>query len=165
MAAKKKPQNAIDRLNDLRESESARFSEKRKFQHTEEMERIKLKKLKLELKMLQAENERTRLNRHATSQSPRRRSRVLNIGSPSPSKSRSTRYVAASPRHVNFHPVPSYTSTSRDGEQGEIDDAALAFHSNFDGDLSASGAMDFDFSSIASTSSADWSLPPVGQWA
>ncbi|KAJ7114784.1 hypothetical protein C8R44DRAFT_880859 [Mycena epipterygia] len=162
VAAKKKPQNAIDRLNDLRESESARFSEKRKFQHTEEMERIKLKKLKLELKMLQAKNERTRLNRHATSQSPHRRSRVLNIGSPSPSKSRSTHYVAASPRHVrhvNFHPVPSYTSTSGDGGQGEIDDAALAFHSNFDGDLSTSGAMDFNFSSIASTSSVDWSLP------
>ncbi|KAJ7772089.1 hypothetical protein DFH07DRAFT_953372 [Mycena maculata] len=66
-APKKKPQNAVDRLNDLRESESLRLSEKRKLQHEEEMERISVKRLKYELKKLEAENERRRLNRHATS--------------------------------------------------------------------------------------------------
>ncbi|KAJ6605119.1 hypothetical protein B0H10DRAFT_2229112 [Mycena sp. CBHHK59/15] len=76
---KKKPQTAIDRLNDLRETESIRLAEKRQLQHEEEMERIKVKKMKYELKMLQAQNERARLNRRAMSQSPLRRERVLNI--------------------------------------------------------------------------------------
>ncbi|KAJ7744262.1 hypothetical protein DFH07DRAFT_963795 [Mycena maculata] len=62
-AAKKKPQNALDRMNDLREAESVRLAEKRQLQHTEEMERLANKKMKLKLKLLQAENERTRLNR------------------------------------------------------------------------------------------------------
>ncbi|KAJ7821039.1 hypothetical protein B0H13DRAFT_1921008 [Mycena leptocephala] len=69
--AKKKPQTAIDRLNDIRETESTWLAEKRKFQHTEEMERIRIKKMKYELKLMQAENDRIRLNRRAMSQSPR----------------------------------------------------------------------------------------------
>ncbi|KAJ7213871.1 hypothetical protein GGX14DRAFT_392646 [Mycena pura] len=64
--AKKRPQNAVDRLNDIRESESTRLGEKRKLQHREEMERIKIKKMKHELKLLHAQNERMRLNRLAT---------------------------------------------------------------------------------------------------
>ncbi|KAJ7712075.1 hypothetical protein B0H14DRAFT_2547008, partial [Mycena olivaceomarginata] len=51
-AAKKKPQTAFDRLNDLREGESARLAEKRKLQHEEEMERMKLQSKKYELKLL-----------------------------------------------------------------------------------------------------------------
>ncbi|KAJ7074852.1 hypothetical protein B0H15DRAFT_957044 [Mycena belliarum] len=106
-AAKKRPQTALDRMNDIREGESARLGEKRKLQHEEEMERIKIKRLKYELKLLQAENERTRLNRHATSESPRRRTRVLNLSPSSPSRSRASRY---SPRHVEFHAAPSFSS-------------------------------------------------------
>ncbi|KAJ6483676.1 hypothetical protein DFH09DRAFT_1291947 [Mycena vulgaris] len=163
-AAKKKPQNAIDRLNDLREGESTRLAEKRKLQHREEMERIKIKRMKYELKMLQAQNERTRLNRHATSQSPRRSSRMCNIGSPSPSKSRSTRYSVASPRHVAFNlPVPSYRPTF-----GDIDRGTDAATNSDRASMSEFSGIDFDFSSVASTSSGsapDWALPPVGSWA
>jgi hypothetical protein len=110
-AAKKKPQNALDRMNDLREAESERLAEKRKLQHTEEMERLANKKMKYKLKVLQAENERMRLNRRASSQSPRRRSRVLNISSPSPSKSRSARYTIDSPRPAtHFNSMPGDSS-------------------------------------------------------
>ncbi|KAJ6461894.1 hypothetical protein C8R47DRAFT_1240485 [Mycena vitilis] len=100
---KKKPQNAIDRMNNIREIESSRLAEKRRFMHKEQMSRSEAKLLKYQLKLAQAENERLRLNRRATSQSPRRRERVLHFGSPSPSKARSSRYSAASPRHVEFH--------------------------------------------------------------
>lgn len=55
--AAKKPQNALDRMNNLRETESARLTEKRQLQHTEEMERLANKRMKLKLKVLQAENE------------------------------------------------------------------------------------------------------------
>ncbi|KAJ6550644.1 hypothetical protein DFH09DRAFT_1366660 [Mycena vulgaris] len=110
-AAKKKPQNALDRMNDLREAESVRLAEKRKLQHTEEMERLANKKMKYKLKVLQAENERMRLNRRVSSQSPRRRSRVLNISSPSPSKSRSARYSVDSPRPAtHFYSMPGDSS-------------------------------------------------------
>ncbi|KAJ6465468.1 hypothetical protein C8R45DRAFT_1107060 [Mycena sanguinolenta] len=95
VATKNKPQNAIDRLHNLRESESARLGEKRQLQHKEEMERIKVKKMKYELKLVQARNESLRLSRQATSsRSPRRSTRVLNLGSPSPSKTRFSRASA-----------------------------------------------------------------------
>jgi len=109
VATKKKPQNAIDRLHDLRESESARLGEKRQLQHKEEMERIKVKKMKYELKLVQARNEGLRLSRQATSsRSPRRSTRVLKLGSPSPSKTRLSRASA----NLGF-PSPSKIRPSR----------------------------------------------------
>ncbi|KAJ7443069.1 hypothetical protein B0H11DRAFT_2204324 [Mycena galericulata] len=70
----KRPVTAIDRMNDLRETESARLTEKRQMQHTEEMARIRVKKVKYDLRLLEAQNERKRLNNHAWSSpaSPRR---------------------------------------------------------------------------------------------
>ncbi|KAJ7195660.1 hypothetical protein GGX14DRAFT_474648 [Mycena pura] len=86
----KKPVTAIDRMNDLREAESARLGQKREMQHEEEMERIKVKRLKLEVKLLQAQNERKHLNRHAwsTPASPRspRRARIPSRGLYSPAR-------------------------------------------------------------------------------
>ncbi|KAJ7868543.1 hypothetical protein B0H14DRAFT_2572278 [Mycena olivaceomarginata] len=114
-AVKKRPQNAIERLNDIRESESDRLKEKRKLQHEEEMERLKIKRMKYDFKMLQAENEKLRLSRRATSQSPRQLSshRVLHLGSPSPLKSRTSRYAAESPRHRRRIPDSPSPSKSR----------------------------------------------------
>ncbi|KAJ7836701.1 hypothetical protein B0H14DRAFT_2589599 [Mycena olivaceomarginata] len=84
-AVKKRPQNAIERLNDIRESESDRLKEKRKLQHEEEMERLKIKRMKYDFKMLQAENEKLRLSRRATSQSPRQlSSHHTAVASPTP---------------------------------------------------------------------------------
>ncbi|KAJ7191271.1 hypothetical protein GGX14DRAFT_407338 [Mycena pura] len=78
----KKPLTAIDRMNNLRETESVRLAQKRKMQHEEEMARIKVKRMKVELRLLQAQNERKRLNNHAwsTPASPRaspRRARTV----------------------------------------------------------------------------------------
>ncbi|KAJ7030872.1 hypothetical protein C8F04DRAFT_1186351 [Mycena alexandri] len=55
-----------------------RMGEKRKLQHTEEMEHMKIKRMKYEVKLLTAQNEQARLNHHATSQSPRCGTRALN---------------------------------------------------------------------------------------
>ncbi|KAF7372369.1 hypothetical protein MVEN_00097200 [Mycena venus] len=90
--------NPIERLSNIRESKSRRLEEKRKLQHEEEMECLRIKKKKYDLKQLQAENERLHLL-CATSRSPRRHSRGLNLGSPSPLKSRSSRYTPRSPSH------------------------------------------------------------------
>ncbi|KAJ7015924.1 hypothetical protein C8F04DRAFT_1283893, partial [Mycena alexandri] len=103
VSIKKKPVTALERLSDFREGESARMVEKRKLQHTEEMERIKVKRMKYEVKLLTAQNEQARLNRYATSQSPRRGTRVLNLSSPSPSKSRARYDSALTPRPDRSH--------------------------------------------------------------
>ncbi|KAK7022515.1 hypothetical protein R3P38DRAFT_2532783 [Favolaschia claudopus] len=173
-AAKKKPQNAIDRLNDIREGETLRLAEKRKLQHTEEMERIGIKRMKLKLKLMQAENKRLRLNRRL-SPSPRLRTRVLNItGSSSPSKSR---HLSASPRRrflgspspskLSRHPAGSSSTvtdslpTTFTSYEFPVIDAAAAVEDSFQ---FASMPMDFasmDFSAFASTPSTDWYLPPV----
>ncbi|KAJ7189670.1 hypothetical protein GGX14DRAFT_580529 [Mycena pura] len=148
--AKKRPQNAVDRLNDIRESESTRLGEKRKLQHREEMERIKIKKMKYELKLLHAQNERMRLNRLATSPSPRRRVRVLDLSSPSPikSKSQSARSPAMAPRPVAFQ-----LRTSSDPSIDSLPGTPYTPYS--DPGLWDMSGMDF---SSASTSSANWDL-------
>jgi len=88
----KKPMTAVDRMQELRESESQRLSRKRELQHKEEMARIDTKKVKYQLKLLQAQNERSRINKRAmTSPSPRRRTRVLNLPPDSPSRARTHR--------------------------------------------------------------------------
>lgn len=160
VAAKKKPQNALDRMNDLREAESVRLGEKRQLQHTEEMERLKNKRMKYELKKLQAENERTRLNRHATSQSPRRRSRVLNISSPSPSKSRSARYSVDSPRpatHFHSMPVPGFQNDGMGNNEGN---GSMTSALSFDADGMDNALGDFGFDAMMSSSTTatpvDW---------
>ncbi|KAJ7315805.1 hypothetical protein DFH08DRAFT_820378 [Mycena albidolilacea] len=117
-AVKKRPQNAIERMNDIRESESDRLKEKRKLQHEEEMEHLKIKRMKYDFKMLQAENEKLHLSRRATSQSPRQLSRqlshhVLHLGSRSPLKSRTSRYTAESPTHRRRIPDSPSPSKSR----------------------------------------------------
>ncbi|KAJ7762086.1 hypothetical protein B0H16DRAFT_1719133 [Mycena metata] len=80
------------------------MGEKRKLQHKEEMEHMKIKRMKYEVKLLTAQNEQVRLNRYATSQSPRRGTGVLNR-TPSPSKSR-VRYDST----LSTRPVRSHTS-------------------------------------------------------
>ncbi|KAJ7030932.1 hypothetical protein C8F04DRAFT_1263430 [Mycena alexandri] len=62
--AKRKPPTVLERLSDFRESESTRMGEKRKLQHTEEMERMKIKRMKYEVKLLTAQNEQAHLNPH-----------------------------------------------------------------------------------------------------
>ncbi|KAF7351850.1 hypothetical protein MVEN_01146200 [Mycena venus] len=192
-AARKKPQNAIDRLNDIRESESLRLAEKRQLQHEEEMERLKIKRKKYELKVLQAENERLRLSRRATSQSPRQLSRrVLNLGSPSPSKSRSSRYTAESPRSgfrmpdspspaksrrrtLDFSPSKSrssrYAAESPRHANAAGTSSGTANHADtslvdISFNLDSTDAItNLDFSSFASTSSDPpiWYLPPASK--
>ncbi|KAJ7461450.1 hypothetical protein FB451DRAFT_1371191 [Mycena latifolia] len=86
-AKSKKPLTAIDRLNDLRETESARLLRKREMQHEEEMARIKVKKAKYDLKLLKAQTELKLLNKRAlTSPSSPRRTRVLNLSARSPAR-------------------------------------------------------------------------------
>jgi hypothetical protein len=69
----KKLMTAVDRMQELRESESQCLSRKRELQHEEEMARISVKKVKYQLKLLQAQNEKSRINKRAiTSPSSRR---------------------------------------------------------------------------------------------
>ncbi|KAJ7251955.1 hypothetical protein C8J57DRAFT_1351837 [Mycena rebaudengoi] len=94
-------------MNDLREAESQRLSQKREMQHKEEMERIKVKRLRYDLKLLRLENERLRLNRRVTSMSPRRRTTHGLNPSPAPH-----RRNAPSPASVRLVPHPPHASGS-----------------------------------------------------
>ncbi|KAJ7753273.1 hypothetical protein B0H16DRAFT_1723307 [Mycena metata] len=155
-AAKRKPPRALERLSDFRESELTRMGEKRKLQHTEEMEHMKIKRMKYEVKLLTAQNEQVRLNRYATSQSPRRGTRVLNR-TPSPSKSRARYDSALSPRPVRSH-TPHHPSSvlSRPAFEGGTDlFSGLSQSGMGEGSSSMVGSgssSGFDFSTMNFTS-------------
>ncbi|KAJ6471178.1 hypothetical protein DFH09DRAFT_1220511 [Mycena vulgaris] len=127
----KEPLTAIDRMNDLRETESRRMSRSREMQHEEEMARIKVKKIKYDLKTLQAQNERKRLNSRAlTSPSSSRQTRVLNLSPRSPARmSQASRrfdnahipYAAASPAPPSFLSDAAQSGFSGDGSAGGMD--------------------------------------------
>ncbi|KAK7027737.1 hypothetical protein R3P38DRAFT_3520815, partial [Favolaschia claudopus] len=180
-SAKKKPQNALDRLNDIREGEVVRLAEKRKLQHREEMERIGIKKMKYKIKLIQAENERLRLNRGRMSpSSPANiRTRVLNLGS-SPSPVRPRRQTA-SPRRL----FPSSTSPSKTRQlppadsplkesssspfsflPHDVDTPAATDWSQLVSadvssmDLSVLDGLDFTSMASSSTNVPNWYLPP-----
>ncbi|KAJ7888863.1 hypothetical protein B0H14DRAFT_3855863 [Mycena olivaceomarginata] len=153
-AAKKKPQTAFDRLNDLREGESARLAEKRKLQHEEEMERMKLQSKKYELKLLRAQNEQIRLNRYATSQSPRRRTYGYALHSPSPSKYRSRPYSVASPMSFAASPMPYALPMSASDGSSPFSTQPDGTARDFGGDLFTGIMPSADFSTVASSSTS-----------
>ncbi|KAJ7497810.1 hypothetical protein B0H11DRAFT_2226440 [Mycena galericulata] len=97
-SGKKKTLTAVDRFNDMRETESERLVVKRKMIHDQEMNRLEIKRMKYELKLQQARNESVRLSRthrlpsHSPRQSPRRHRRTIDLNSPG--------VLSASPPHA-----------------------------------------------------------------